>query len=144
MQLLQKVGDEWEEEVRREPSTPMPTGTLPCLLLAQTLPVLPGLAAPLLRPLSPAVPGATLKPLGAPQLLPGELSPLLGVRDLTQFLSHLSQTNSMLVSCCDSLIWVFWSLELPQSTWLSHLLVFQSLAGQGCAGESWGESWFAS
>lgn len=93
MQLLQKVGDEWEEEVRREPSTPMPTGTLPSLLLAQTLPVLPGLAAPLLRPLSPAVPGATLKPLGAPQLLPGELSPLLGVRGLTQFLSHLSHSS---------------------------------------------------
>lgn len=62
VQLLQKVGDQWEEEVRSELSAQTPRGMLPSLLLAQTLPVLPGLAAPLLWSLSPAVPGATLKP----------------------------------------------------------------------------------
>lgn len=93
MELLQKVGDQWEDEVRHEPSAQMPRGTLPSLLLAQTLPVLAGLPAPLLQPLSPAVPGATLKPLRAPWLLLGDLSPLLRVRGLTQFLSHLSHSS---------------------------------------------------
>lgn len=93
MQLLQKVGDQWEEEVRSELSAQTPRGMLPSLLLAQTLPVLPGLAAPLLWSLSPAVPGATLKPLVAPRLLLGELSPLLRVRGLAQLLSHLSHSS---------------------------------------------------
>ncbi|XP_049572108.1 protein BNIP5 [Orcinus orca] len=92
--FLKKVGDQWEEEVRGKLSAQMPRGLLPsppppC----SSPPVLLGLSAPLLQALSPPLPGAALKPLVAPQLLLGELSPLLKVRGLTQFLSSPPQQH---------------------------------------------------